>query len=289
MRRTSVFTAIFVGILVGFAQVAVAADATWGTGGNAYTTDTGVGWYYSAKQKAFFKTPTSFRPAGNGPDLVWSYVPTCDGNAPGGNGDACLAALCTASGGEPGVSFWVFSRAADDPASRWTLSGTQCIPGEQRVDLADVNARVRAIIEEKFREIAEPQVQLAPESGALVNLPVLAWTDGPREVVLDIERPLPGRIRATPTYTWLWSDGTSSNGPGQPYSPELSPTGTPDHYVHAVFRERGDASVTLTVTWSGDVSVPGLPAVDIEPLTYTAPADFSVREARAQLVDAYGQ
>lgn len=256
--------------------------------GTACTTDSGVGWYYSAAQRAFFKTPTSFQPLSNAPELQWSYVPTCDGNTPGGNADACSAALCTAPGGEPGVTFWVFSRPVDPPDSAWTMAGTQCIPGEQRVDLADVEARVRQIIEDKFREIAEPQVSVAPEAGGLVNLPVLAWTSDPGVVTLDIEQPLPGQIRATPDFEWLWSNGTTSVGPGQPYSPSISPTATPDRYVHAVFRERGDAFVTLTVTWTGDVTVPGLPPVDIDPLVYSSPVSFSVREARAQLVDSYG-
>ena len=46
----------------------------------------------------------------------------------------------------------------------------------------------------------------------------------------------------------------------------------------------GDASVELTVTWRGAVTVPGLPPVDISPLVYSAPAAFDVREARTQLV-----
>jgi len=269
--------------------LAWAADETWGTGGSAYTTDSGVGWYYSATKQAFFKTPTSFAQATTtGPELQWSYVPTCDGNTPGGSGDACLAALCTAPGGEPGVNFWVFSRPTSPPGEDWELAGSQCIPGEQRVDLADVEAEVRGIIEDKYREIAEPQLRLAPEGGGLVNLPVLAWTNDPGDVTLQIEQPLPGRIRATPAYTWRWSNGTASAGPGQPYTPALSPSATPDHYVHSVFASRGEGSVTLTVAWTGDVTVPGLPAVDIAPLVYTSTASFPVREARAQLVDAAG-
>jgi hypothetical protein len=275
--------------VVGGAPLARATDICLDfVSGCSYTTDSGVGWYYSAAQRAFFKTPTSFQPLSDAPELQWSYVPTCDGNTPGGNADACTAALCTAPGGEPGVTFWVFSRPVDPPDVAWTITGTQCIPGEQRVDLADVEARVRQIIEDKFREIAEPRVTVAPEAGGLVNLPVLAWTSDPGEVTLDIEQPVPGQIRATPDFEWLWSNGTTSVGPGQPYSPGISPTATPDRYVHAVFRQRGDASVTLTVTWTGDVTVPGLPPVNIEPLVYTSPVSFSVREARAQLVDSYG-
>jgi hypothetical protein len=287
MRATSL--ALLTGAAVlGLGLTAWAADRDWGTGGDSYTTDSGFGWYYSAAQRSFFKTPTSFEPGAGGPELQWTYVPTCDGNTPGGNSDACQGALCTAPGGEPGVTFWVFSRPIDPPGADWDTVGTQCIPGEQRVDLADVEAQIRGIIEDKFREIAEPRLQVAPEAGGLVNLPVLAWTDDPGELTLDFEQPLPGSIRATPSYDWSWSNGTQSTGSGRPYTPALSPSATPDHYVHSVFTERGDGSVSLTVTWQGAVTVPGIAPIDIAPLVYTSAATFSVREARAQLVDAYG-
>ena len=287
MRATVAFSAATVALaaLVGSSAVVHAADSRWGTGGNAITRDNGIGWYYSATQRAFFRTPASFHPGSDAPDLEWSYVPTCDGNTPGGNGDVCGAALCTAAGDEPGVTFWVFSRPVDPPDSPWTNTGTQCIPGEQRVDLADVEAQIRRIIEDRFREIAEPSVEVAPPNAGLVNVPVLAWTSDPGDVTLQIEQPLPGEVRASPSYQWQWSNGVTSTGPGRAYTSGLSPTRTPDHYVHAVFDQRGDASVTLTVTWTGDVTVPGLPPIDIEPLIYTAPAGFTILEARAHLVD----
>jgi hypothetical protein len=162
------------------------------------------------------------------------------------------------------------------------------VPGELRVDLADVEAEIRRVVEEKFREIVQPTIQLSPRNGGLVNLPVLAWTDDRGEVTLDIEQPLPGTVRATPSYAWTWSNGTTATGPGIPYSPGISPTAQPDRYVHAVYRQRGEASVTLTVTWEGDVSVPGVPPVDIEPLVYSVPASLAIREARAELVDPRG-
>ena len=288
-RRTA-WLAIIASILIVPVPIATAAEKCVATIilGNACTSDSGIGWYYSAAQRAFFRTPASFQAGSDAPDLEWSYVPTCDGNTPGGDGDACTAALCTAPGNEPGVTFWVFSRPLDPPGSDWTMTGTQCIPGEQRVDLADVEAQIRRIIEDKFREIARPTIEVAPATGALVNVPVLAWTTDPGDVTLQIEQPLPGEVRASPSYEWQWSNGVTSAGPGRAYTSDLSPTRTPDHYVHSVFDQRGDASVTLTVTWTGDVTVPGLPPIDIEPLVYTAPAGFTVLEARAQLVDGTG-
>jgi hypothetical protein len=162
------------------------------------------------------------------------------------------------------------------------------MPGEERVDLADVEAEIGRIVEDRFREIARPTVTLAPPTGGLVNLPVLAWTEDAGEVTLSFEQPLPGTVTASPTYEWVWSNGSVSSGPGIPYTDDVSPTRAPDRYVHAVFTTDGDASVELTVTWTGAVTVPGLPPVDISPLVYSAPAAFDVREARAQLVAGDG-
>ena len=263
---------------------ALAADSTWGTGGGSYTTSSGIGWQYSAEEQAFYRTPTSVAVDAGGPDLQWSFVPACEGNTPGGAFAACSAAVCTTADGEAGVVFWTFSRPVTPADSDWSLSGTQCMLGEERVDLADVEAEIRRIIEDRFREIARPTVTLAPPNGGLVNLPVLAWTQDAGEVTLSFEQPLPGTVTASPSYEWAWSNGSVSYGPGIPYSDGVSPTRAPDRYVHTVFDEDGDASVELTVTWSGAVTVPGLPPVDIAPLVYSAPAAFDVREARSQLV-----
>lgn len=270
---------------------ALAASPSWANAwnghGEQYTTDSGIGWRYSAEEQVFFLDTGVKSGISGDPPMEWMSLPACSGNYPGATPAVCTSATCTL-GGERGVLSWIFSKPVDPPDSPWTLQDTQCVLPPRAVDLADIEAEVRRIIEDKFREIAEPTVELAPESGGLVNLPVLAWTDDPGEIVLEIEQPLPGEIRATPDYRWAWSNGTASSGPGLPYTPAVNPEATPDHYVHSVFRQRGEASVTLTVTWSGDVTVPGLPPVDIAPLVYTAPAGFTVREARAQLVDPDG-
>ncbi len=256
----------------------------WNGHGGAYTTSSGIGWHYSAEEEAFFRTPTSVAVDSSGPELQWSFVPACTGNAPDGSFDACATAVCTTSEGEVGITFWLFSRPVTPPDSAWSLSGQQCMLGQERVDLADVEAEIRRIIEDRFREIAQPTVSLAPPAGGLVNLPVLAWTEDAGEVTLSFEQPLPGTVTASPTFEWAWSNGSTSYGPGIPYTESVSPTRSPDRYVHAVFDGDGDASVELTVTWTGQVTVPGLPPVEISPLGYTAPAAFAVREARTQLV-----
>ena len=287
-RIVALTTATLLSLLTIAPSLAMALGSTWGTGGRPITTDSGVGWHYSAEQQAFFQTPQSYQPASDEPEVDWSYVPTCDSNVPGGDANLCRAAMCTTGQGDPGVFFWVLSRPRLPLDSPWDVSGTQCIAGERRVDLAEVEAEVRRIIEDKFREIARPSVSVAPADRALVNLPVLAWTDDPGDVTLAIEQPLPGEIRASPSYLWSWSNGVSSHGPGRPYSSSISPTAVPDSYLHSVFRARGDETVTLTVTWTGDVTVPGLAPIEIAPLVYETTAPFAVREARAELVDPYG-
>jgi hypothetical protein len=254
--------------------------------GCATTESDGIGWYYSAQERAFFQTPGSFQPGSDKPNLEWAYVPACDGNDPDSTTSGlCTGALCTAPTGDPGVLFWQFSRRLNPPGGAWELKGSQCLAGERRVDLADVEAEVRRVVEERFREIAEPSIDMAPASGALVNLPVLAWTADRGDVTLDITQPLPGRITATPQYAWEWSNGVTASGPGRPYSPDLSPTTNPGSYVSSTYDRPGQARVTLTVRWNGQVSVPGVPPVDIDALVYTSSASVAVREARSVLVD----
>jgi hypothetical protein len=264
----------------------VLGNGSWGTGGTSYTTDSGIGWYYSASERAFFQTPGSFEPGSDRPNLEWAYVPACDGNDPDATTSGlCTGALCTAPTGDPGVLFWQFSRRVNQASAPWELQGSQCLAGERRVDLADVEAEVRRIVEERFRDIAQPTIELAPASAALVNLPVLAWTADRRDVTLDITQPLPGRITASPEYRWEWSNGATASGPGRAYSPAVSPTADPGYYVATTYDRPGRADVTLTVRWNGQVTVPGVPAVDIDALVYTSSASVPVREARSVLVD----
>jgi hypothetical protein len=196
----------------------------------------------------------------------------------------CSAAFCFASDGAAGVEFWVYSRRADDPDAGWDLEGTTCVAGEQRVTVADVQREVTLIIDREFRRVAEPSVTLAPAGTALVNLPVIAWTEETPPLDLAIDQPLPGQIEASPTFAWRWSDGSSASGAGRPYDPSISPLDTPDYYVHAAPRDVGRLRTELTVTWNGTVTVPGLPPVPIDPLVYRSQADVLVGEARSELV-----
>ncbi|MBD0293093.1 MAG: hypothetical protein ICV70_05920 [Jiangellaceae bacterium] len=182
------------------------------------------------------------------------------------------------------MNYLVYQRIDTGP---WELRpGVQCRVIADPIPLADVEAEIRAIIEKRFMHVAEPEISVAPAVNALVNLPVIAATPDPGPLGFDITNPLPGRVEATPSYFWTWSNGTTGSGPGVAYD-GTSPTRSPGHYpVQSTFADGGDASVELVVSWSITLTVPGIPPIDdIEPLEYSATESFTVRSARTVLVE----
>jgi hypothetical protein len=143
------------------------------------------------------------------------------------------------------------------------------------------------VIEERFQHVAEPTITLAPAVDAIVNLPVLASTEDPGPLGFGITNPLPGRVEATSSYTWTWSNGVTNSGAGVGYD-GTSPTRNPGHYpVQSTFTGGRSGSVDLQVVWTITLMVDGLaPITDIEPLEYEASAGFGVRSARTVLVDS---
>lgn len=284
MRRLAL---LLLALLTCTQTAAFASGSDWGTGdGASFTTGNGVGWFYSARDRAFYRVPTEFESPRDAPKLEWAHTPTCDGNLPEGADSAlCSAAFCFTSEGTPGIDFWVYSRRVDQQDATWELVGNTCIAGEERVEVADVERELERIVEREFQRVAKPTISLAPATVALVNLPVIAWTEDLDPIEVDIDQPLPGRIDASPTYRWAWSSGSDASGAGRPYDPSVSPLETPDYYVHGLRTTPGPLSVTLTVTWDGAVTVPGLPPVPIDPLVYEATSSIDVSEARSELVD----
>jgi hypothetical protein len=196
----------------------------------------------------------------------------------------CQAALCEIAG-DPGVVLRYYSRPTDRPNAPWEYQGAGCVAGDRVVRLGEVRQAIERIIEDRYRQIAQPPVTTAPPGAALVNLPVLAWTADLGPHTLTFEQPLPGSITLTPSYTWRWNTGQVATGAGRPYSNSVSPTAMPDYYVSTTFQSPGGGSAALTATWTGQVEVPGLEPVPIEPLVYTGTASFDVVEAQAVLVD----
>ncbi len=193
--------------------------------------------------------------------------------------------MCLTNDDQPGIRFIVYSRRTDQPAADWQVVGETCVAGDNRVDVAEVEREVERVIEDRFSEITTPALHVAPDGGALVNLPVLVWTDPSEDLSFAIDQPLPGRVSASPEYDWTFSDGTTGSGVGRPFEAALAPSQVPDYYLHTTYRRPGPADVTLNATWSGTVTVQDLAPVPIEPLVYRATEQFPVREARTVLVD----
>jgi hypothetical protein len=247
----------------------------------------GFGYYYDRTRQAFYSAESlDGTETLDGVTVQLRYVVNCPGNTtenPVTTGE-CTSSPCTLASGEQGVNYLVYQRIGGAP---WQLRpGVVCRVISDPIPLADVEAEIRRIIEERFKHVAEPEITLAPAVNALVNLPVIASTPNRGPLGFDITNPLPGRVEATPAYSWAWSNGITNGGAGVGYD-GTSPTRNPDHYpVQSTYADGGAESVGLEVTWSITLIVPGIPPIsDIEPLVYTATEGFAVRSARTVLVE----
>jgi hypothetical protein len=111
-------------------------------------------------------------------------------------------------------------------------------------DPAAVERVTPALRERVVRYLPEPAPGTSPKAGALVNIPVVAYS-GQRAVTLDAtvlgERVL---IWLTPTFSWKWGDGRAlvTSRPGRPY---------PSRAVTHTYRRACACPIALTTTWSG--------------------------------------
>ncbi|NEE03741.1 hypothetical protein [Phytoactinopolyspora halotolerans] len=254
----------------------------------------GVGYIYDSNTRTFYPD-TPLPQGGEAIDedgVVWMvrYVVRCRTNESDLPGNVmCAEAICEEDG-EYGLYVRVYRRESEsDPWEPWPGRDRVCQTagqGAEPIPLANVEAEVVSILEEHYKQITEPEIDVAPAVNAVVNLPVIASTEDPGTVGFDIENPLPGSVEAEPSYAWSWSNGSGGTGPGYGYD-GTDPITNPGHYpVHAVYTRSGDGHVDLTATWEVTLYVDGNPPItDIEPLVYTAAETFTVHSARTVLVD----
>ena len=285
--------AVFVITAVLVVTVPAEADECWRDSfGRTVCTDLpaeGFGYYYDRATQTFYpEGALDGSETVDGIRIQLKYVVNCVGNTtdnPTAIGE-CSTSICAMPDGTPGVSYQVYFRTGG--ATEWTLRpGTICRDIGDPIPLAEVEAEIMRVIEERFQHVAEPTITLAPAVDAIVNLPVLASTEDPGPLGFGITNPLPGRVEATSSYTWTWSNGVTNSGAGVGYD-GTSPTRNPGHYpVQSTFTGGGSGSVGLQVVWTITLLVDGLaPITDIEPLEYEASAGFGVRSARTVLVDS---
>jgi hypothetical protein len=157
---------------------------------------------------------------------------------------------------------------------------------EKIVPASDVQAVAAQHIR---RAIPRPTITVAPPGGrTLVNIPTIYSTTGHEPVALPIATPVPGRITATPTYTWTFANGQSADGPGTPYTPAFSPSQHPDHYVHTVYDSAGTKTTRLTVSWQVMFRLQGILDVPLQPIIFSTASTTTALTARNVLVDGHG-
>jgi hypothetical protein len=103
---------------------------------------------------------------------------------------------------------------------------------------------------------------------------------------MTVRLPVPGRLLAIPSFTWIFDDGTTLAGPGRPFD-GTDPRESPEHYLSHIYRApEANASVTLTVTWRATFTAGGrtfaVPLLTMPSIV----SRYSVYEAHSVLVDA---
>lgn len=192
---------------------------------------------------------------------------------------------------QPGPLAWVFRRevAEDGTIGPWNTMGTTCFAASVPPESGSAPVLTDAMIVEQFYEMefAEPTIVMQPPGNqTLVTLPVyfeIVWpTEGFEPQEVD-ETTLAGRqVRIRPVLehaTYTFGDGTSE-GPtpslGGPY---------PDGDVTHSYDQAGSVNPSVSVTYSGEVSVDGADwaAIDAS-VTIDGPAEpLEVRTSRNRL------
>lgn len=251
-----------------------------------------VGWQYSEGAQGFFQPPHTGKPVGSDPVFLrewsqnkfWACNPLahCNGQ---------VSILCGTDfpGEVPRFAYGVYKFAAADAAdvTKWTWVAEDCAPTPEFVPLAQVGYQFQFEIE---RLLPKPTIDLKPNPETLVNLPTIVSTDYPTEKTFQITVPpsagrtipLTGTINAHAVMTWTFEDGTTAVGAGRPYD-GTDPASNPGYYLTNTFRTAGHHTVTLTVTWTGTITVQTLAPVAFDPVTFTATAGVDVVESHPVL------
>jgi len=224
-------------------------------------------------------------------------VVDCGLAAPPGAGGAdagpvdCVRARCPApTAGVVGRWVLVYSRQTAPVAQlRWTQVGRRCVVTTPDIPLAAMTAAVAEHLR-KVVGITGPVVQ--PGQVTLVAFPTIVSTPDPGATGFAITEPLPGAVAVTPGFGWTFTDpdGTTTTagstgggaGAGRLYDGTLP--STPGYYLTHPFTHPGTATVAVTETWTGTVTVPGVGPVALDPLVLTRTAQLTVKENRPVLI-----
>jgi hypothetical protein len=230
--------------------------------------------YYRLPATALFVDPGEHQWAAK-------FVPYCEGNVAGTifiDDGLCIRALvtCGLRGSDAVLALWM--RLVPIFGGPARMEGPVCFSGSSKTELGPL---IQAQAEQAIGP-APPPTRLQP-ADAIINLPSIASTEPRGTITLEINEPVRGTLRATPSYVWDFGDGSGGHGPGIPYD-GTSPVSDPGHYVAHAYRALGTPTVTLTVTWSVTFTIPGYLPIPMRPVVRDASMTTTIREASSQLI-----
>jgi len=217
-------------------------------------------------------------------DRQWqaAFTPYCAQNVSGPtivDVQLCTGALVTCT-----------NRGADDLAAMWMvtrplfvgelpqLDGPICFGASSKIELGPI---IEDLVETEIGA-DPPPITLQP-TDAIVNLPMIAFTDAREPITIELTDPIIGTATATPEFVWDFAEGAAAHGPGLPYD-GTSPSANPGYYVAHTYRGLGTPTVGLTVTWRVTFTIPGYPPVQLTDVVRESTATTNVRSAGSELI-----
>lgn len=226
-----------------------------------------------------------YSPAGGavaGSKYVWTLIPACPRNKPGGDDLLCYGATvgCPIAGD---VHWRIYYRNLDPALNdQWHLAATQCLSSDPLRNIA----AVKAAVDKLFREdlpLPGGTLHVQPPDGALVNLPTIFYTDTTQQLHFAVKAlGVLVNVTATPTeYVWHFGDGATATttSPGHPHPNE--------DVTHTYTQPASGLAPYVTVVWSGTYTISGFDETFTINGTVSRdgpPLSLLVREARAELV-----
>nr|WP_157892186.1 MULTISPECIES: PKD domain-containing protein [Frankia] len=155
---------------------------------------------------------------------------------------------------------------------------------DNAVPVAAVQAALADYLRDKL--LPKPSIVIAPSGRSFANLATILYTPVPESYTFNVDEPVVATISAIPHYRWEFGDGgTGPDAPGRPYDSAISPRDHPEAYVSHEYARPGQYQVTLTVTWDGTFTLPGVAqAFALDPVTLAAAQGLVVNEAAGVLV-----
>ena len=216
-------------------------------------------------------------------EIAWKakWTPFCEGNV--ANEFAIDDAMCVGAQSACG-------RFGSNVTVAMYMILSQVIPGSPRHVIGPIcfissTVSLGPIIQELVEDeigADPPPITLQP-TDALVNFPMIAYTDAREPVVVPIEDPIVGTATATPEFVWSFAEGAAAHGPGLPYD-GTSPTANPGYYVSYTYGSLGTPTIGLTVTWRVVFTMPGEPPVPLDDVIRENSATTTVRAAGSELI-----